>query len=243
MNKPHTFKYREDAYAQLQRSTRGPTILLLAITAVGSMITMWLLNPDKPEMLVIMPFLFLGLLIYMRLRPSPQALAMKAAFASYRLTIDDTCIRRESDGLPTIEIAHRDVASIERQTTKAWLIKSKTSADMIGIQPYMEVPEQLEALLQTICPITYSAKATNWKAYSPAIAAVMIALMIGIFAVKTPWVVIACGSIATVLLLGSTWFSQRSKYIPEAAKKKAWFIILPITAIVVRVAMAIMGQL
>ena len=216
---------------------------MMLIPMVGGMAIVGYLNPDSPEMLVLMPVLGVALIIFMRLRPSPQTLAMKANFQSYRLTIDDDCIRRESDGLPTIEIARKDVASIEKQGAKGWLIKSKTSTDMIGIQQYIQDPEQLEALLQTICPITYSGKAINWQAYTPVVAVVMLALMFGAFASKMPWVVIACGSITTILLLGSLWFSQRSKYIPEAAKKKAWIIILPLTAIVVRVAMAITGQL
>ncbi len=214
---------------------------MMLIPMLGGMAIVWYLNPDSPELLVLMPILFFAMIIYMRLRPSSQTLAMKANFQSFRLTIDDECIRRESDDLPTIEIARKDIASIEKQGTRVWIIKSKTSTDMIAIQQYIQDPEQLEALLQSICPITYSEKSINWQAYTPVMAVVMIALMFGAFAIKTPWIVIACGSLTTVLLLGGLWFLQRSKYLPATLKKNLWAILLPLTAIIVRVIMAIQG--
>ena len=172
--------------------------------------------------------LFVGLSLYRAYRRQLRQIE------SYRLFISPEEIRREITGLPVLSIHREDVRAIELHPSGAITVKTERAAQLLLIPAEIRNRDVLlRELSEWRTPQPVSASPSSFKAIVTALA-VLAGFAVTMLS-RTPSIVIAVGSALALALAISCVLIWRHKQLSASTRRRAFFALLPLAAIVVRV--------
>jgi FtsH-binding integral membrane protein len=150
------FKLIEDGYGQL-RKVHLKKVFLFLLVMISSMLLFWYIatNGRHNEYSTFPSFLALILVFGGSLLCYTFLLVKRneKIYHSYRLTFDNSTIKREQYNTPTIDILKEDVSEIYKNSKGYYTIKGNRTADTIFVTPQIEEYERIGNLLGDIKPI------------------------------------------------------------------------------------------
>jgi hypothetical protein len=179
--------------------------------------------------LFLTPFLVLSGIVAFSFYSSLRRL--KAMFESYELQISDNLIAREQLNTPAISIYLSEVQEIIKRKNKSFLVRGKTTRDLIWIPAQIENYEQLEAALEQIKPVTNKGKTTSWIKIQALLSLVSIGLMICVYSVENKIIVGVAGTLFAGIYIYSFIQTQKSKNVDYRTKRFRWIILLVVASV------------
>src|SRR5690349_17615300 len=152
----------------------------------------------------------------------------KALLESYELTISDNLIVREQLNTQDIVIYINEVQEIVKHKNGSFCIRGKKAQNLIIVPAQIDNYEQLEIVLQKICPITTKAQGAFKQKIQVLLSFVAIGSMICVFVATNKILVGTAGSVFAILSIWGLVMIQRSKNVDRKTKNMMWISVLVI---------------
>ncbi len=151
----------------------------------------------------------------------------KSQYLSYKLSINESDLIREQDGLPMLVIPKNEVREIIKNTSKSYTIKGQSYHNVIGIYAQIENKEHLESLLNSITPIKVLSQKPFLEKYKLLTIPVSMILFYSVF-YSTNKFIVAVGGITLLGLLGYSGYILTTN--KNLNKKIKWglFAFIPV---------------
>lgn len=236
------FKIRQDGFKEIRKAILIKAIPISLLTVFGGLaISNFNTNEQQSDVNVfplVIPIV-LGAIAYgLYLGVNRQ----KEIFDSYRLTLDNNGITREQHNTPTIAISNTDVSEIIKKSNGSFIIKGKSSVNVIGVPSQIEDYEKLEKSLSEIRQISTKSSGPFLQKFRGLLSILTIGLMAAVYMSKDKIVVGVSGTVLLVVLGYSFFEVQRSKNVDSKTKKGMWWLILVIASIVGAMYYKLTGQ-
>lgn len=153
-------------------------------------------------------------------------------FLSYCVTITDSDITREQINIRPLSINFMEVREIIKTKKGGFMIKGRSSTDVIHIPYVIDNPASLEERLKTFAPITVWEKDPWHLKYRWVISLLAVGVWVATFTVENKPVSVICGLSAIALILWAFIFILRSKNVPVSTKRRSWIYLLLILGII-----------
>lgn len=221
------FKNNPVRYPEFERAILKVAIpTFLFIVCILFAFDYWAYSERKWTIAHFFPYLFLiilmGISLFIRLKKQ------KTQFLSYKLTINESDIIREQDGLPMLVIPKNEVREILKNTSESYIIKGQSHYNVIGIHAQIENKEHLEVQLNSIKPIKVLTKKPFLEKYKLLVIPVPMILFYTVFG-STNKFIVAVGGIVLLGVLGySGYIITTSKNVNKSVK---WCLIATIPLI------------
>lgn len=180
--------------------------------------------------------------------PFCAAVILVSAYRGYRrqvrqarsvvIAVSPETVTWRMAGVRERSIARADVLRIDEHDSGELTIVSRDPRQSLRIPAEIEEREELKRELGTFASIQRAGKvhATRW----PAAAGVVTMLAFAITMVSTTkWVVATVGSALAVGLLACAWLIWRNRNLDARTRRAAWFVLLPVAAVIARVVAAL----
>jgi hypothetical protein len=223
-----SFRIKEDGFKELKKRFLKRMIPTLVIAmSIGVMMSS--INSNYQDIgeifyFAFIPFLLLigGFSLYRSLQKQ------KALLESYELTISDNVIVREQLNTQDIAIYIKEVQEIVKHKNGSFTIRGKKAQNLIIIPAQIDNYEQLEIMLQKICPITTKAQEAFKQKIQMLLSFAAIGSMICVYVVTNKIVVGIAGSAFAILSICGLVMIQRSKNVDRKTKNMMWISLLAI---------------
>jgi hypothetical protein len=216
------FRISEDRYKTIvKKRTRVlvpiMSVFILAIILINlhtAQIDQWL------PIAVIVPLVmaYVGFGLYRNLRKQTRLIL------SYSLTVTDSEIIREQQNVPTLTISFMEVKEIIKTRKGGFMIKGRTSVDVIHVPSLIDDIATLEQRLETFAPITVVSR--DPRQYQGLLYLVGLAALITSNTVSNIFIAVPAGLIAMGMLIWLFITVRRSKNVTVAARRKSWLYLV-----------------
>lgn len=156
----------------------------------------------------------------------------KELFSSFRLLIDADKITREQALTPTISIPISEIREIIKSAKGGFIIKGKSTQDIIIVPPQIDNPEKLESRLSSLIDLTFKGNKSFAQKYPWLFPPLMIILMIVVYVSNNKILVGISGTILTFGLIYSLVVTQRSKHVDKRTKTSMWLVLVALFSII-----------
>lgn len=137
------------------------------------------------------------------------------------------------NGFPDISLRGDEITDIQKSINGSFIIRGMYSRDVIYVSGQIENVERLEALLQGIRPITiYSNERQAKQRTIIYLVVTVICLVVTFIPTVNKYVCLLTGSVAVLSLLGTLIFIQRSRQYESGTKRRSWYLLLIILALI-----------
>jgi len=178
---------------------------------------------------LIMIILFGGILTFAWFRAMKT---QRELFESNQLTIQGGTITRERKNTRTIKIESSEVKEIIKADNGSLVIKGGRRSDVIFVPTQIENFDELEQVLNGFSAIRAQGKKTYLEKYGLALPFLAVALMAIVYTVRDKYIVLTAGSCLVAFLIWSLVEIQISKNIDKTTKKRSYWTIIVILAMI-----------
>jgi hypothetical protein len=208
--------------------------MLVLVAVMVTVLMLYLQNREEAgenaPMVTLFIIPFFGVLgIYSVRKVLTQQINM---YLSFTVTLEHDRVTRHIDGWPTLTIPHASLKRIEEQPDGTLVLHGEGPQNVIGISKYMVDRDTLRERLAQLHPIsTVPAKAHSqlWSLGSGILVFVLIAAT---YVSENKLVVMVCGSLGLLFMLGSFGVIQWSKHVDLKSKRSSWLILLVVPSLV-----------
>lgn len=226
------FKFKPDGVKKMSRLILIKTIPILVLLAVGSIIINYYINytdvnkAKTTSYSIVIIMAVLGIAIYRSNKKQQQLLE------SYTLTLDEEGIIREQFNTPRIVILYQDLVEIVKNSNGGITIKGSSAFNAIGVPPFIDQQERLEALLSERKQIIVKTKTSFLQKYLWVGILIMLAAMATVYTSNNKILVAISGTFILTLMGYSLYVTQVSKNIDNRTKKGMWLSLLVIISVI-----------
>ncbi|MDB5253438.1 MAG: hypothetical protein JWP27_2607 [Flaviaesturariibacter sp.] len=236
LTSPKQFAPREGSFAEIRKRYIALNLVLVVLACsagfVISMVNARKAGKDDVNVLpIVLPVFALAISFGLWKGMKRQ----KAAFESYRLTIEPNSLYRDMDGVQTIQMYHSEVARITKNKHGAVTIYGAEKESIIRVPAQIDNRDQLEELLSMIRPI----ESTDGQSLQPLKAVLMSVATLGLmtltFISRNAIVVTIAGLALTAFLTWSFIVTRRNPEIDDKTKKGMTMVFLLVFSILMKV--------
>lgn len=230
MEKIVQFKIKANSFDEIRKKVLIKAILFALIAVIGAGIITYLNTEDGTSFFNVY---FIGfILVVMAFGLYRGINRQKLMFDSFKLTLDSNGIIREQHNTPIVSIPYSDITEIIKNSNDSFMIKGKSTLDLIIVPSQIEQYTKLEKLLADIKPFSTSTNKSFLQKFSGIIPILMVGLTVVFYVSDDKIMVSICGIILLIGLLYSLFEIQKSKNIDSKTKKGMWFILFVIASII-----------
>jgi hypothetical protein len=223
-----SFRIKEEGLKELKKKLllrMIPTLVIAVSIGAG----MSFINSGYQETAGIYQFAFIPfLLLIVGFSLFRGVKKQKALLESYELTISDNLIVREQLNTQDIAIYINEVQEIVKHKNGCFTIRGKKAQNLIIVPAQIDNYEQLEIVLQKICPITTKAREAFKQKIQVLLSFAAIGSMICVFVATNKILVGIGGSVFAILSIWGLVMIQRSKNVDRKTKNMMWISVLVI---------------
>jgi hypothetical protein len=226
------FKFKPDGVKKMSRFILIKTIPILVLLAAGSIIINYYINytdvnkAKTTSYSIVIIMAVLGFAIYRSNKKQQQLLE------SYTLTLDEEGIIREQFNTPRIVILYQDLVEIVKNSNGGITIKGGSALNAIGVPPFIDQQERLEALLSERKQIIVKTKTSFLQKFLWVGILLMLATMATVYTSNNKILVAISGTFILALMGYSLYVTQVSKNIDNRTKKGMWLSLLVILSVI-----------
>jgi heme O synthase-like polyprenyltransferase len=222
------FKIKLEGIEKIKRKT---LIMILVGTIIGIAVTILIghMHPGskfKAVQIILIPIIA-SCIHYYRLSKR-----RKEMLASFLITISNTSIKREQKNTPVIEIAFNDINQIINKSDGSFIIKGRTSQDIIYVPYYMENYDTLQKALYRIMPVKGNIKQSILNKYGLLLIILLFVSSNIVFFLKDKILVTMAGITLTPISIWYIIMVQKSKNVDKRAKRLS-FMAIPFIFIII----------
>jgi hypothetical protein len=218
------FKISKETYQKLVRRRMKIFIPILAvIILLIIIINLYRARADEFTYLVIILPLVVAYYCFILYRSFRKQMTM---FLSYSLTVTDSEIIREQQKTPPLTINFMEIKEIIKTKRGGFLIKGRTSTDVILVPYLIDNAGELEKRLQTFAPITVWTR-NPWHLQFQGLLPILgfAALVTANMAINR-FVAGLAGLVAIGLLIWTFILIRRSKNVTTNVKRRSWIYLV-----------------
>jgi hypothetical protein len=224
------FKTKANSFDEIRKKVLIKAILSALIAVLGASIINYLNIGDGQPFLNIYIIGFILVVITFGLYRGINR--QKLIFNSFKLTLNGNNITREQHNTPIVSIPYSDITEIIKNSNDSFMIKGKSTLDLIIVPSQIEKYVELEKLLANIKPISTNTGKSFLQKFSGIIPIFAIGLMVFFYVSDDKIIISICGTILLTGLLYSLFEIQKSKNIDNKTKNGMWFLLFVIASIV-----------
>jgi hypothetical protein len=234
------FKISKEGYQKFARRRMRILIPIVAVIVLVIIFTnLYRAKADEFMYLaIILPLVvaFFGFSLY---RSSRKQMNL---FLSYSLTVTDSEIIREQLNTPPLTISFMEIKEIIKTKRGGFMIKGRTSADIILVPYMIDNADELEKRLQTFAPITIWTR-DPWRLKYRGLLLYFLGLAALVTANTVNNMIVAglAGLLAIGLLIWLYITIRRSKNVTTNVRRRAWICLVIAAFIAYTLIMRIVG--
>ena len=236
LTEPKQFAPREGSFKEVSRKVvRIGVVLALIACLAGIFISQYSSRGTEKENINVLPYMLPLFALAISFGMSKGLKRQKAAFESYRLTIEPNSIYRDMEGLAPIQLYHSEVTSIAKTKEGGLIIKGKEKGDLIRVPAQIEDSEALESLLSQIRPIETGGKQSQNQVKTILMTIGVLALMVLTYVSKNAYLVTVAGISVIAFLIWAYVTTQKNPEVDQKTKKGMTMVFLVVFSVLMKV--------
>ncbi|PWV56606.1 hypothetical protein [Chitinophaga sp. S165] len=227
------FKLSPEGVDQVISKNRFRSIAIMLISTVIALIIFlkYTEGKDNTPTDLLLPLAFmLVVAVWSYMRAIKR---QKKLLATFIITVNENNVTRQQINTPVVSIAIADIKEILRDKKGNLVIKANENRDIIYVPAQIDDFPELEALLHQIKPIGERNPYPIMERYPIAVGLLTAPLMLGVYLSTNKIIVGVTGTLLLVLLIWSFYQTQRTKHVDDRTKRRGYFLLLVMVAIVV----------
>lgn len=225
-----SFTIRKDGIKEMNREVIIKLLPVLIIAGLVGLSIPLINSKDKELDLTVLPVLIPIVAASMWFGINRGLKRQKLLYENYLITITDNLITRKQ--INTISIYFNEIKEIEKRNNGSFIIKGKTSGEMIFIPSQIDHYSELEQLLEQIQPIIKNKSRTINEKYAGFTGLITVGLMFCVFTVNNKIIVGLTGILLMAIIIWSFIKIRGNKNLDNKTKGGVWWSILVLLSVI-----------
>ena len=236
------YKIRPDRFKEIRNQLLTRLIILFFLTGVASVTMTIYTSKDKVDYVIFLPILIVLLIAVFVFSIYRAVKKQKKLLDNYALTINENTVTRYQLNTPTISLYHNEIKEILKTKNGSFIIKGKDAEDIILVPAQIDNYTDLETLLSQIKPVIFQKSKPVYEKYPFLNIILLIGLMAGVYVSMNKIIVLACGTLLTIIMVWSFYKVQKSKNVENRTKQISWWSLIVLVSIICVTILKLIGH-